>query len=259
MTGHTLMAIPAFNDNYIWLITHPESNQAAVVDPGDATPVLATLDTLKLELSSILITHHHYDHTGGIEALLEHYPATVYGPAASTNIDSISARVKQRDTVTLKALDLTFSVIETPGHTLDHIAYTTSNWAFVGDTLFAGGCGRLFEGTAEQLYSSLRTLAALPKETHIYCAHEYTLANLAFAKAVEPSNQYLLEHFEKTKETRIKNLPTLPTSVAQETLTNPFLRCHLETIKASVEQHAGRALKTELDVFAELRQWKDTF
>ena len=254
-------AIPAFSDNYIWCLIDSESQRAAVVDPGDAAPVTAALQEQGLSLAAILITHHHFDHTGGIADLLAEHQVPVYGPV-SDNIAGITHTLSEGDTVT--ALGLDFSVLTIPGHTLDHIALYCDQLAdgpllFCGDTLFAGGCGRVFEGTAPMMLQSLDKLATLPGNTRVYCAHEYTLANLAFASAVEPANKALQQRLERDSKLRQQGLPTVPSTIAVEQQTNPFLRCTESSVVASAEQHTGRPCPSPQEVFAAVRGWKDNF
>lgn len=251
--------IPAFTDNYIWLVTSGNSRQAFVVDPGDADAVNAALQRDGLELAGILVTHHHLDHVGGLEALRATWNPLVYGPH-NPAVAGIDRRVAAGDRVTV--LDHTFSVLEVPGHTLDHIAYfhdADTPVLFCGDTLFAGGCGRVFEGTATMMHGSLSALAALPDATQVYCAHEYTLANLAFARAVEPDNQALQARLQAAEKARAAGQPTVPSTLALELATNPFLRCEQAALQASL-QRQGRLADTAGDrVFAEVRAWKDSF
>ena len=218
-----LVPVPAFTDNYIWLLA--QGGKAWVVDPGEAEPILKSLKTEKLELAGILVTHHHGDHTGGIKALLEHTNVPVYGPHDSPCSDLISHRLYEGEQIQLG--NLLFSVISVPGHTLDHIAFycQTANILFCGDTLFSGGCGRVFEGTYEQMYDSLCKLMELPEETKICCAHEYTLSNLQFANSTEPDNRDIENYQNRCKTLRQQNLPTLPSTIAQEKKINPFFRC----------------------------------
>lgn len=253
--------IAAFSDNYFWLIRR--GGIAAVVDPGVARPVLDTLDSLGADLNTILITHHHADHTGGIRELLRHYPqAPVYGPARE-NIAGITVPLNQGDSFTLDSLNIRFEVIDVPGHTLGHIAYHARDRAppllFCGDTLFSVGCGRLFEGSPETMHASLSALAALAPSTLIFCAHEYTLKNIAFAVQVEPSNTALQQRAQQASILRDRDRPTLPSTLEMELATNPFLRTGVPDVKAAAGSYAGRTLTGPVEVFAVLRRWKDEF
>jgi hydroxyacylglutathione hydrolase len=248
--------IPAFNDNYLWLIVRGSS--AAVVDPGDPAPVLRRLQAKRLTLSDILVTHHHGDHVGGVAELARATGARVYGPRE----ESIPARdIALGDGDRIGVLGLELDVIHVPGHTLGHIAYYAPaiKALFCGDTLFGAGCGRLFEGTAEQMAASLARLAALPADTRVYCAHEYTLSNLRFALAVEPDNAALHERQRACLQLRERGVPTLPSTIAEELATNPFLRCELPAVRRAAEARAGEPLASATRVFAQLRQWKSTF
>lgn len=250
-------AIPAFSDNYIWLISDGEN--AAVVDPGDAAPVQAALIDRGLTLQSILITHHHPDHTGGIEALTAGTEISVYGPCNEA-VTGINTRLKDGEQITV--LGQVFDVIAVPGHTLDHIAYfapADQPVVFSGDTLFAGGCGRMFEGQPDQMWQSLARLRDLPANTLVYCAHEYTLGNLAFAQAVEPDNQALAQRMEDARKRREQNLATVPSLLQLECDTNPFLRVDEEHVKQAAAKHSGTPLDSNADVFAAVRAWKDNF
>ncbi len=258
----TIHPIPAFSDNYIWAVSETGSNNVCVVDPGDATPVIQYLNANHLVLSDILITHHHPDHTGGIAELTRRYPARVTGPKPSA-ITGITDYVAEGNLVEL--FGHSFSVIEVPGHTLDHIAFYCADTEldkpilFCGDTLFAAGCGRLFEGTPIMMQESLSKLAALDPSTNVYCTHEYTLANLKFALAAEPDNLALQRRNQAEASKREANLPTLPSSVELELATNPFLRCTQQTVIRSAYAQLGRDPKNEVEVFSALRAWKDTF
>ncbi len=245
--------IPAFKDNYIWLLTR--GRRAVVVDPGDAEPVLARLAADGLQLEAILVTHHHADHQGGIAALLERWPVTVFAPAdESITGRSVPLRGGERITVLDQAVD----VMAVPGHTLGHLAYAAPGMLFCGDTLFGAGCGRLFEGTPAQMSASLAAIAGLPDETRIYCAHEYTAMNLPFACAVEPGNPAIRQRVAAVNVLRAADLPTLPTTLAEEKATNPFLRCGEPEVVASALVH-GAVDRSPVAVFAALRAWRNNF
>ena len=260
-----VLALPAFNDNYLWLIH--DGVHAAVVDPGDAAPVLAALALHHLTLTAILLTHHHADHIGGVPALLAQAatPLHVFGPH-DERIGHVTRRLGDGDTLDLPMLGLALRVLDVPGHTIGHIAYVSDGgvesnpWLFCGDTLFAAGCGRLFEGTPAQMRHSLDRLAALPAETKVYCAHEYTLANLRFALAAEPANLRLQQRLAEDSATRAAGLPTLPSSIALEKATNPFLRYDEPAIQAQLVELGKLAPGADADAtFAALRSWKNTF
>ena len=254
-------ALPAFTDNYIWLLQDPEKRQCAAVDPGDAAPVRAWLDAHPdWHLTDILVTHHHPDHVGGVESLKRDSGARVHGPAGET----IPARDHALgDGQRIEVLGCELQVIDVPGHTRGHIAYFHDSaerpWLLCGDTLFAAGCGRLFEGTAEQMHTSLQRLAALPADTAVYCTHEYTLSNLRFAQAVEPGNLVIAERLRDATERRATGAITLPSSIALERASNPFLRADEAGVIAAASGQSGRPLASPVEVFAALRAWKDTF
>lgn len=252
-----ISALPAFTDNYIWLLQDHATQRCAVVDPGDAAPVQAWLDAHPgWVLGDILITHHHHDHVGGVETLKKATGATVYGPA-SESIPGRDVALKDNDTVRVLGWD--FDVYAVPGHTLGHIAYYHHGLLFCGDTLFAAGCGRLFEGTPQQMHQSLSRLAALPEDTLVYCTHEYTLSNLKFAAAVEPDNRDIAARLEKVTRQRENGVMTLPSTLALEKLTNPFLRTGEILVTQKVDERNGPQNRTPSEVFAALRAWKDTF
>jgi hydroxyacylglutathione hydrolase len=249
--------IRAFDDNYIWAIQSPnDPRKIVVVDPGDAGPVNRALSQNQWTLGGILITHHHADHVGGVEQLLAQYPCPIFGPATE-NIPGTPKPLREGDRVEL--LGLQFDVLDVPGHTAGHIAYVGHEAVFCGDTLFSAGCGRLFEGTPEQMHRSLSKLAALSSNTLVYCTHEYTLSNLAFAVAVEPDNNDLRRYQQSCRAKRDQDQPTLPTNIELERTVNPFLRCAADTVKRSAETHGGRALDSTVEVFAAVRAWKDNF
>jgi len=251
--------VKAFSDNYIWLIHAPrEARQVVVVDPGDAAPVEALLAAQRLQLAAVLITHHHHDHTGGVDDLLQAHPVPIFGPAGE-RIPGTPQALREGDQVRLDALGLSFRVLDVPGHTAGHIAYVGHGAVFCGDTLFSAGCGRLFEGTAEQMSASLDKLSSLPPETLVYCAHEYTLSNLKFAAAVEPRNDDTAAYLQECQQRRSRDEATVPSDIRRERNVNPFLRCDRQTVKQAAEAHAGHALHGSVEVFAAVRQWKDTF
>lgn len=251
-----MLPLPAFNDNYIWALRR--GNLAVVVDPGDAQVVEDWLGENGIDLTAILITHHHTDHTGGIAALTTQRDIPVYGPAAH-DIRGVTQGVSEGDRITLPSLGLGFEVLEVPGHTATHIAFLGHGMLFPGDTLFSAGCGRLLGGTAQQLYRSLERLKGLPGDTRVYCTHEYTLSNLRFARAAEPSNAERDAWLERCQALRDKGLPTLPSTIARECAINPFLRTECVEVRAGVAAHDGRPPRDGEDCFTRLRAWKDSF
>lgn len=264
--------IRAFSDNYIWAISSSDKNLSAkksitLVDPGDAEVCINYLQKHDLVLNNILITHHHPDHTGGIKRLKEfceqnQWPVTVYGPK-NEKIPFCDVKLSEQDNlhnnVYLKELDLNFQVLDIPGHTSGHIAYVSEEILFCGDTLFSGGCGRLFEGTAKQMHMSLKKLASLPDSTLVYCTHEYTQANLAFALSIEPNNKELVDYNKKVAELRILDKATVPSSIAIEKSINPFLRCDQVEINENAKSQSNSNLSTELETFTAVRRLKDNF
>jgi hydroxyacylglutathione hydrolase len=251
--------VRAFADNYIWLIHAPrDASQVVAVDPGDAAPVERALADRQLALAGILLTHHHPDHVGGVPSLLQNRRVPLFGPG-SERLPGEPTRLREGDRVALDALGLEFSVLDIPGHTAGHIAYVGHGALFCGDTLFSGGCGRLFEGTPEQMVSSLAKLAQLPGETLVYCGHEYTVSNLKFALAVEPHNAEAARYLEECTSKRARDEATLPSSIRRERNVNPFLRCEQQTVKQAAADKAGRRLQNDIEVFAVIRQWKDGF
>lgn len=257
----TILALPAFKDNYLWLLH--DGQHAAVVDPGDAAPVRAALDAHGLRLTAILLTHHHSDHIGGVPALLAHDQIPVFGPAGEA-IPDVTRPLAEGEHIMVPGINLELSVLDVPGHTRGHIAYVTEapgeKWLFCGDTLFAGGCGRLFEGTPAQMAASLAKLAALPGATQVFCAHEYTLANLRFAQAVEPGNRALQLRMTDEAGKRADGRPTVPSTIELEQATNPFLRYTEPGIVASLVEAGRSAPGAAPDaLFGALRAWKNAF
>lgn len=251
-----IIPLPAFRDNYIWLLRR--GRHAVVVDPGDAAVVEHSLAEQGLELAAILITHHHADHVGGVAALLARHPVPVYGPATEA-IAGVSHPVTEGAVIDLPALGQSFTVLDIPGHTAGHVAYYAPNLLFCGDTLFSAGCGRLLGGSAAQLFASLQRLASLPEDTAVYCAHEYTLANLAFSCAVEPHNPARDRYAADCEARRGRGAPTLPSSIGLERAINPFLRVGEAAIIDAVTRHSGTPPASPAACLAALRRWKDNF
>ncbi len=250
-----VIRIPAFRDNYIWLLRNGAA--AVVVDPGDARPVIDVLEREGLSLAAILVTHHHADHQGGVASLLARWPCAVFGPAAES-ITGLTQPLSGGETIRVDALAAEFRVFAVPGHTLGHIAYYGAGCLFCGDTLFGAGCGRLFEGTPAQMLDSLERLAALPGETAVYCAHEYTEANLRFALAVEAGNPRLQARVDEVAMARARGWSTVPSTIALEKATNPFLRCSEPEVVASARRKAPGSTGS-LQVFSALREWKNNY
>lgn len=253
-----LIPLPAFNDNYIWMLH--DGQRALVVDPGDSHVVFEAIDHLGLRLEAILVTHHHGDHTGGVADLREATGAQVFGPRHEKVPEPLT-RLQQGDTI--HPLGLNVMVLDVPGHTAGHIAFYTepadqAPLLFCGDTLFSAGCGRLFEGTPAQMLDSLGKLAALPDNTRVCCAHEYTVSGIVFARAVEPDNPALVDYQAEAATLRAQQLPTLPSSIRLEKAINPFLRTHLPTVMRAVQQFDATA-RDPVSVFAALRTWKNQF
>lgn len=255
-----LIAIPAFQDNYIWML-HTQGS-AWVVDPGAAEPVLQALAANQLDLAGVLITHHHGDHAGGVNRLIAEYPkAAIYGPANESLNFNYTGLTEGEE---IEIFETRVRVLDVPGHTAGHVAYflhpdQMKPILFCGDTLFSGGCGRLFEGTAEQMHHSLSKLVACPSETLVCCAHEYTLSNLKFASAVEPGNADLKAYVQACESLRAAGQPTLPSTIEIECKINPFLRCSAPEVIGSAQHHAGRPLPDAAAVLSELREWKNSF
>ena len=251
-----IVPLPAFSDNYIWVLHDTQS--AVVVDPGDARVVETFIEQMHLQLSGILVTHHHADHTGGIPALCRRFSVPVYGPAHET-IAGVTHPLQGGDKIHLASLGLTLTVLDVPGHTAGHIAFYGDDRVFCGDTLFSAGCGRIFEGTPEQMYASLALLAALPDTTRVYCTHEYTLSNLAFACAAEPDNPLRDQYLTECQALRAQNRPTLPSTLGRERSINPFLRTLEPGVMAAVAQQTGVTPADPVACLAALREWKNRF
>lgn len=254
----TIFAIPAFNDNYIWMLKN--DNEAVVVDPGDAAPVKKVLKEMGLTLSAILITHHHHDHTGGVNVLLDDSKVPVYG-LKNSKFKGITHPLNNDDR--LNILGKSIKIKEVPGHTLDHICYFLDDSSepaiFCGDSLFLAGCGRVFEGSMQQMLDSMEYFKQLPSQTKVYCSHEYSLSNLAFAQAVEPTNSNIQQTISHCQKIRELEKPTLPSTIETERLINPFLRYDEQCVKQSAEQFSTQTLSSDLAVFTTLRGWKDNF
>lgn len=249
----------AFSDNYIWVIATGNDARVAVVDPGDATPVENHLVTHGLQLGAILLTHHHPDHTGGVNELLGIADVPVYGPDEAARATHVSDPISDGDKCTLDWLDLTLDVMDVPGHTAGHIAFYGGGLLFSGDTLFRGGCGRLFEGSAADMRASLAKLRALPVDTRVYCGHEYTQKNLAFAAEVEPDNEAVREALTSADQTREAGRPTLPSTIGDEREINPFMRWDMPSVVTAATTRAGREPNTADEVLGIVREWKNAF
>jgi len=249
-------AVPAFKDNYIWMLEN--GREAVAVDPGDDAPVEEFLAARKLRLAAVLATHHHADHVGGLPALVRHWKCPTFGPAREVTA-TLDRRLTEGDRFIVPELGIELATLDIPGHTAGHIALVGGGMLFCGDTLFACGCGRLFEGTPAQMVDSLGKLARLPAHTRVYCGHEYTLANIRFAQAVEPANARLAVRRERDEARRGRGEPTLPSTIGEELETNPFLRCGEPEVVAAAERRAGHVLAGPTEVFAEIREWKNAF
>lgn len=256
---NSIVAIPAFKDNYIWAVHSLHGQHIVVVDPGDAAPVLDYMQANKLSLQAILITHHHADHSGGIRTLKKHFPdAIVYGPTHEL-IDGVEIHLVEGDTISFRDFALTLNVLDIPGHTKGHIAYYNDDILFCGDTLFSCGCGKIFEGTYTQMWQSLEKLKQLSKATLVYCGHEYTKANIQFAKMVDPTNQNLAKRLVEAQDCLDKSRPTLPVSLEKECQTNPFLRVNTKEIIEAVQKHWNFEENDAVSIFSHLREWKNQF
>lgn len=254
-----IIPIAAFKDNYIWMLINPVNRYCAIVDPGDTAPVLDYLNEHQLTPCAVLITHHHNDHSGGITTLKSHYPdMIVYGPLHES-ITGVDYKVNESTIITLPSMGLEFAVYDIPGHTKGHVAYYGNKMLFCGDTLFSAGCGRIFEGTAAEMYHSLTKICSLPDDTLIYCAHEYTAANLRFAEVIEPNNSKIQQRIIDVAKMRAKLIPTLPSLLSLEKQTNPFLRCQNKTVIDSVKEKQGEMQMDPVSIFQVLRAWKDKF
>jgi len=251
-----LVPLCAFTDNYIWTLHN--DTEAVVVDPGQSAPVIEYLQAKRLKLSTILLTHHHADHIGGVDDLIKQYSPVIYAPHES-RIPQATHRVSAGQVVNLPQFAINLTVMEVPAHTRSHIAYYDGERLFCGDTLFAGGCGRLFEGTAQNMFDALSQFATLPEATLVCCAHEYTLANLRFARAAESDNPRIVEWETEAQKRREHNQPTLPTTIGLEKATNPFMRCHLPTVARSAADFSAQPLLDPVSVLGALREWKNQF
>ena len=253
-----VISIKALKNNYIWILVNTSTKTCAVIDPGDAVPIISFIQDNAFTLTAILTTHHHFDHTQGISLLMQHHPAIIYGPKDEF-IPQITHVLQEGDQVTLSSLRTELKVLSIPGHTLGHIAYYNSKMLFPGDTLFGAGCGRLFEGTPQDMYSSLEKLASLPNDTLIYSAHEYTLRNLRFASRVEPNNKVIKCRISECLQLSKEQKPTLPSTIELEKASNPFLRCHLPDVIAAAKKREKNISEDPVEVFGVIRKWKDDF
>jgi len=253
-----VVTVPTFEDNYVWLIH--DGTHAAVIDPGEANPVIEQLNARRLSLTAILLTHRHADHIDGVEPLLARSPVPVFGPR-NDPVDAVTERVGEGDIVALPELGLSLSVLDVPGHTRGHIAYVAHDqgWLFCGDMLFGAGCGRMFEGTPEMMVSSLAKFAALPDDTKVFCAHEYTLSNLRFAQEIEPGNQAISDRMKADKAKRDQGQPTIPSTIGLEKATNPFLRNREPAVIDRMLSLGRIKGKDPIETFAALREWKNSY
>ena len=253
-----LKPLPSLSDNYIWLIINDENSSAIIIDPGSSEPCTHFLEQEGIKPVAILVTHRHWDHVNGIEKLVHEYNIPVYGPSTEY-IPCLTKALKPDDSFNIGGFDLRFNVIDLSGHTAGHIGYLTEGMFFCGDTLFSGGCGRLFDGTAAQLHASLQRILELPRDLTIYCTHEYTVDNLHFAQTVEPDNEEIQIRLDEALALREKHQPTLPITINQEVSYNPFLRTDKESIRHAVARHSGQKIENSEDCFRYLRMWKDGF
>lgn len=254
----TIQAVSAFNDNYIWFIQPQHSKALLIVDPGDADPVIEAIEQQQLLPVALLITHHHSDHIAGINKLVARYDIPVYGPRSEA-IPMLTHPLSACENLVINSTFPPITVLDVPGHTKGHIAFLIDGNLFCGDTLFGAGCGRLLGGTAKQLHASLQLIASLPEQTRIFCAHEYTQANLRFATTVEPNNAKIKQRIEDTAALLSNDKPSLPSSLSIELQTNPFLRCEQPDVIQAAQQFSGQQLHTSEAVFTILRSWKDQF
>ncbi|PHS22794.1 MAG: hydroxyacylglutathione hydrolase [Methylophaga sp.] len=254
----TIQAIPAFKDNYIWFIQVKGSQKVIIVDPGDAEPVIKAIERQKLTPVAVLITHGHHDHVGGVDELLKRYDVPVYG-SKNELVPCLTHPLSACENLVIDPLFPMTKVLDIPGHTQGHIAFLMDGNLFCGDTLFGAGCGRIFSGTATLLFKALQTIAQLPKETLIYCAHEYTENNLRFAAMIEPDNAEIQQRIKDTAVLRQQAKPSIPFTLGLELATNPFMRCEQRSVISSTEKHTGQVLATPNDIFRALRIWKDRF
>lgn len=255
-----IIPLPALgaHNNYIWLLKNSTTKHIAIVDPGEAGPLLEKIEAEKLIPVAILITHHHWDHVNGIEDITAKFSIPVYTPKTES-VNGSTNPVGEGDVVEISELDLQLKILDVPGHTSGAIAYYTDEMVFSGDTLFAAGCGRMFEGTAPQMHNSLSKFKTLSDDTLIYCGHEYTVANLQFASAVEPDNQEIQQRLVEAQLLRENNQPTVPTTLKLEKETNPFLRCEINSVIDAASRQSDKKLSVPHEVFAAVRQWKDNF
>ncbi len=253
-----IIPIPALKDNYIWMLINSDNQHVAIVDPSEAQPVIDYMNQENLTPVAILITHHHWDHVGGIPDLVANYSVPVYTPATET-VKFSTNLVTEGDKIELTELDIVLNVLDVPGHTAGAVAYYNEELVFSGDTLFTAGCGRMFEGTPKQMHHSLTKFKSLPDNTLLYCGHEYTEANLSFAGTVEPSNPDIQARLHEVQKLRKSGKPTIPSTLALEKKTNPFLRCEVDSVVQSASTHSGQTLTDSTQVFAAIRQWKDDF